>query len=466
MLKRNAELSRTARNLYGTLRALANGKTGQLKIKDRWLKATVFDRAAEMCRCIRLRAMRELIGAGLVTVERESVLRIIEDRRRVVWAGTRYTVHRQSLPIENHQNIGVCARPIPKTVKKPNVLPKSISSTVEEIDPQYLSNPPLGAGSVSVLPLNCSEIPPSGVSHHQHPATDDDDCGLPSKESSKPKPETKGKIPVEEIAERAPKTEIKLPVQEVLQEMSPALCAWMRSRILARGRDVRSPGAYLRASEPAFLENLNTEIEMFLTEKATELMRQRINKAGVVNFGWEFNDFLEAQSEKHGFDPNGFDVDPLDFLGRVYDSAADILGLRDVDESDAPPAAPAPEPPAPPVVRTPKKSRQRVEKKREAKRRREQAELERNRRRAQKKLDREQAELKRTRQREEAKLECDRKRAWQRQAEADELAVKNVRRDLTEEEMTAIRLAQREQLARAHPEWVTAVSPPASGAQQ
>ncbi len=137
MLKRNPELSRNARSLYGTMRALADGKTGHLKIKGQWLRASVFDRTAEMCRCVRLRAMRELVAYGLVSVERERVERFIGGRRRVVLGRCRYTVHRQAVA--------------PKTIKKPRILQESIPSTVEEIDPQYLSTPP------------CRAVPSEGV---------------------------------------------------------------------------------------------------------------------------------------------------------------------------------------------------------------------------------------------------------------------------------------------------------------
>lgn len=147
MLKRNAELSRNARILYITMRALADGKTGHLKIEGRWLRASVFDRAAEMCRCVRLRAMRELVAYGLVSVERERVERYLGGRRRVVLGPCRYTVHRQAVA--------------PETGKKPEILQESIPSTVEEIDSHYLSTPP------------CNVVHAVGNDHQNlHPADD------------------------------------------------------------------------------------------------------------------------------------------------------------------------------------------------------------------------------------------------------------------------------------------------------
>ena len=84
MLKRHVQLSKNARHLYTTLLALADGGEGELKIKGRWMKAKVFDAAAEICRDVRLAAMQELIKAGLVTFKYEMAVRFIGGRRRTV----------------------------------------------------------------------------------------------------------------------------------------------------------------------------------------------------------------------------------------------------------------------------------------------------------------------------------------------------------------------------------------------
>ena len=94
MLKRHVQLSKNARHLYTTLLALADGGEGELKIKGRWMKAKVFDAAAEICRDVRLAAMQELIKAGLVTLKYEMAVRFIGGRRRTVRSRSQYTVHR------------------------------------------------------------------------------------------------------------------------------------------------------------------------------------------------------------------------------------------------------------------------------------------------------------------------------------------------------------------------------------
>jgi hypothetical protein len=160
LLKRNIGLSKVARVLYSTMRSLADGKTGALKIKDRWLKARAIDAAAEMCRCVRLPAMRELVALGLVTMERERIERVIAGRKRVVLGVCHYFVHRQAVAPANRKT-------------KPFFL-KSISSTVEEIDRQDLSQHPgsacrRGRGADSGL-----ESVKRDRDHHHRPKADDD----------------------------------------------------------------------------------------------------------------------------------------------------------------------------------------------------------------------------------------------------------------------------------------------------
>jgi hypothetical protein len=166
LLKRNTEATKAARALYSSMRAICEGKTGALRIRGRWLKAKAIDAAAEMCRDVRMRAMRELVALGLVTTERERVERVIGGRRRVVLGVVHYFVHRQ---------------PVTEKSKKAPFLLKSIPSTVEEIDSQVFSNPPVGAVSSgsAVLPV-VSKNEKGIISHHhpEQPPADDDSLAL------------------------------------------------------------------------------------------------------------------------------------------------------------------------------------------------------------------------------------------------------------------------------------------------
>lgn len=121
-LKRNAHLSKAARNLYGTMRSLADGKTGELSINGNPLDWQYIARQAEIGRYSWLKYLEELRVAGLVQVQRERVMRVIDGRRRVVLGHAHYFVLRQAVSQENSK-IGC-------------FLLRSDSSTVQEADPQ------------------------------------------------------------------------------------------------------------------------------------------------------------------------------------------------------------------------------------------------------------------------------------------------------------------------------------------
>jgi hypothetical protein len=131
-----------------TMRALADYKTGELRINGRWIRAAAIESAAEFCRDIRLRGMRELVAIGLVTYDFERVVRFIGGRRRVVRGRTRYVVHKEAITPNSGsstaQNPNVLGGSVREIIEKPRILLKSISSTVEEIDSQDLSEAPTG----------------------------------------------------------------------------------------------------------------------------------------------------------------------------------------------------------------------------------------------------------------------------------------------------------------------------------
>jgi hypothetical protein len=174
MLRRNDQLSKNARHLYVTLRALADGKTGELKINGRWLRAKAFDAAAEICRDLRLAAMRELIDAGLVTRDFEMAVRFIGGRRRAVRSRSQYTVYRTA------QKPNDSGGADPQIVEKPCILLKSISSTVEEIDSQVFPEAPTGGGSgFSDLPFQGKREGEETSSSSTPPSAKRDDDPVP-----------------------------------------------------------------------------------------------------------------------------------------------------------------------------------------------------------------------------------------------------------------------------------------------
>jgi hypothetical protein len=128
LMRRHAQLTRGARSLYSTMRVLADGRTGKLVVNDRALDWRFICREAEISRCTWLKRFRELISAGFAGSERPRVLRVINGRKRIVLGRACYFVYRQAIAHEIAEN-----RPF---------LLKSTLSTVEEVDPQVLSEAP------------------------------------------------------------------------------------------------------------------------------------------------------------------------------------------------------------------------------------------------------------------------------------------------------------------------------------
>lgn len=166
MLKQTKELklSAKARMVYLTMRALANGKTGHLAIQSNPLDWRYISKCAGVGRDVWQRSLNELMAAGYVTRQRESVEIYQRGRKRVVWGRAHYWVHRQPKVATNS-----------RTSKKPYILPMPDFSAAEESGTQFLSNPPSGVecrgGGLS------SEIDSRKVtqSNHRHPEKETDD---------------------------------------------------------------------------------------------------------------------------------------------------------------------------------------------------------------------------------------------------------------------------------------------------
>jgi hypothetical protein len=166
LLKQSTELSRGARMLYITMRALANGKTGELAIRGNPLDWKFIAQRAEICRDLWQRFSRELRASGYVTCVRERVEQYRDGRKRIVLGRARYFVHRQ-----------------PKTVKKPSILLMPDSSTVEESGTQISSKTPYcGAASV-VEAVPGSEEVKEGKQPSSSPRPDDDGSRVSSLDS-------------------------------------------------------------------------------------------------------------------------------------------------------------------------------------------------------------------------------------------------------------------------------------------
>jgi hypothetical protein len=137
MLKKHPAVSKAARNLWSTMRALADGKTGELTIKKNPLNWKAICRQAEIGRDTWQRLLKELLAHGLVTRTREIVEHYKGGRRRMVWGRARYFVHKR-----------------PKSIKSSMFLPMPDSPAAEESGTQIIQkhlepSPRRGVGGCS-----------------------------------------------------------------------------------------------------------------------------------------------------------------------------------------------------------------------------------------------------------------------------------------------------------------------------
>jgi hypothetical protein len=288
MLKRHVRLSKNARHLWSTLLALADGQTGELKVKGRWRKAKEFDAAAEICREVRFAAMKELIAEGLVGRKFEMAVRFIGGRRRAVRSRVQYTVY------HTPQKPNVFGGADPKIVKNPCILLKSISSMVEKIDPQVLSRLPL-TGSI--------------------PAAGFELMGEMVGEGSKSSPTRARK------ARDVQRTNPPLPCYENFKDQFPGVTsrqfAFAVERISSRAKTPPRTLQFWPVSLKNFFEHIEAEADLFLTDRAVALFHS----------GASFGDATESLKGEAAPRDLAYSKDSIDrvmshALGRIQRDAA------------------------------------------------------------------------------------------------------------------------------------------------
>jgi hypothetical protein len=113
------------------------------------------------------------------------------------------------------------------------------------------------------------------------------------------------------------------------EPIKPALRAWMNARILRNAVEVRNRRAYLNASQPEFLTNLEAEIHSFLVEKAEQCLTAQLTKDPQATVPWnEVFVALRKEAEKHELpisDGRAFE--------RATRAAGEILGLAEIANS-------------------------------------------------------------------------------------------------------------------------------------
>ncbi len=188
LMRRHELLSKGARRLYGTMRALGDGKTGKLIVNGHPLDWRYICREAEIGRdCWRM-WYKELVAAGLAGCDRprRTIPTGGDGQRRNVLGRATYFVYRQAI--------------VPKNVKNSRILLKPDFPTVEESGPQRSQTHP-GAGVRSgVSGFGCGSVSGSEARNHHHQAAPNP---KPDDDSSRAFPKTTTEAtPQERYAER------------------------------------------------------------------------------------------------------------------------------------------------------------------------------------------------------------------------------------------------------------------------
>jgi len=161
------DLSPRAVQVYMTMRALGNGKTGHLAIRGTPLDWRYIARQARVGRDVWQAALRELIWKGWVTRKPERVEIYRNGRKRVVWGRCHYWVHKQPQ-----------VAPSSKIAQKPYILPMPDPTAAEEPGTQIISETPrvlVRDGSEACSGINIGNKKKYSNHHHQKNRKSDDD---------------------------------------------------------------------------------------------------------------------------------------------------------------------------------------------------------------------------------------------------------------------------------------------------
>jgi hypothetical protein len=302
-------ISDGARALYKTLRSLADAKTGRLLIPGRgWISPRTIERKAGMHEETRLKYTRELKRLGAILVNRDHVIREIDDRKRWVWGPAQITVlplqaqnpHKQRVSSTpgNGQNANpepqkrVSSTPGFATPKAKKNLLHPESCGPQETGCQYSSKNTNGSGGGfgSAVDVHSSEGSHPHRRRQKAPAQKHDHD--------------------ERMRERTRKLKI-----------DPDLRRWATQRILARAGTVQNWHAYIRKALPEFLENIAIETEEHLAEQAELYYSKRLaEQPGCAVTHSDIYGFLRRVAQ-----PIGIADDAM--LERARAAAADSLRL-------------------------------------------------------------------------------------------------------------------------------------------
>jgi hypothetical protein len=257
LLRRNAALSKNARHLHGTLRAMGDAKTGEVRIGKHWYTPDQIDREAEMSHNTRKTAMRELIRAGLAHLDRPRHATIIKERlsgklrKHDVLGRSHYSVSPTPRRdwLDNIRSNNFRAGSTKKTRGQK-------ASSIDQILPDRADPPKQSVSSIDQsvygtpngLSNLCSNPPlptPAGVAV---------DLGVAGEGET---------IPIQTLSQELP--------DETPAQTRERLKKWASEIILKRTVEtIRDKHAYLKTCLDNFFQNLSSEVETYLTEMAKD----------------------------------------------------------------------------------------------------------------------------------------------------------------------------------------------------
>jgi hypothetical protein len=210
--------------------------------------------------------VRELVAAGLVTYDFERIVRFIGGRRRAVRSRAQYTVYHtpqkpnvlsesdaQTFANPRHRaarKLNVSGGANPGIVEKPSILLKSISCTVQKMDPQVLSRLP-----------STGPIPTAGFEF----------VGERVEEGSK------SSLTRARKARDVQMTNPPLPCYENFKDQFPGVTtrqfAFAVERISSRAKTPPRSQQFWQTSLTNFFAHIDAEADLFLTERAIALFQ-------------------------------------------------------------------------------------------------------------------------------------------------------------------------------------------------
>jgi len=308
----------------------ADGRTGELKIKDHWFRHRELWKMSGLSYGTFTRRLGILVKAGYVDTWQPRTTITKNGRKWTVKGPAEYTAFRKSRLLLLTQKRPQSEQDVLRATHKQSGSSTSHSSTSQSTDPstlrpQFLSEPTNGAGG-GVGPPHRGTTGGESVSRFSSS----------SSESTSEKPDDDERKPTANIFPCCPpEGDHQRDENKTNGQLSIRVRTWAETRILSRAKHpVENPSALLRTALPEFLANLESEVVGYLVDLALPWVQQELHrqqnhplwgkKYPATIPGWQFEDFIRAKASDHDLP-----VSP-DQLQAIGQAVRDRLGLKPV----------------------------------------------------------------------------------------------------------------------------------------